>query len=342
MPIVRSLTLHLPGLENPEDTVTRLKSCSGSVKPWTLRITVPQTDCNHIGRLCDVAEKYGLLIHVGSAEELEKRCGQSFLHVKCPRLFASTVCTSLDCVERALEKLWSSQVEPDSYTRYAVLVGGPLITPYFPALSAMVSEPVVGLALRYADVFVEAVRSRGAKLIDWITQVYRSLESVARCVSAEWVYLDLSLSPWMEESVARSVEEAYGVRLDSVGGLYGVLEANAFIERLASLLASRGIEVRGFNEVMLAVAEDTYLDRLVGKGKVRLRDLLRYATACVAGLDMVAVNRSSVDPRQLARELWAVYTVKKRPLGVRVIVVDEEPGKPVRLERFGVTHVAYV
>ncbi len=339
--IVRSLTLHLPAFSSDlaVEVASRLFNCSRDVDVWTFRLTISDYECNVLSRLCEAAERYGLLVHIGEASLYERRCGVSFLNDGgCSRFFAVDVCFDEGCVAGRLESLWS-RGSLDVYTRYAVLIGGYVATPYFPATYFRGDELILGVALRYADAFPKIARGEYKGFIEWVEKVISMANRVARCIGAKSVYVDLSLSPWMEESVAKALERVSGTVFGSVGSLAAVKQANDIITRVAEALEARGVDIGGFNEVMLAVAEDRYLDELVARGYIRLRDLIAYTTVCVAGLDMVAVPKDLVDPRRLAADLWTSYLVRRKPMGARIIPVDEKPGSTVTLERFGKTHV---
>jgi len=95
----------------------------------------------------------------------------------------------------------------------------------------------------------------------------------------------------------------------------------------------------GFNEVMLPLAEDDRLKELAAVGQLRFRDLLAATPACVAGLDMVPLP-STTETRVLKwvmRDLDAASKLKRKPLGMRVLLVGAAPGEEVELGMFGKT-----
>jgi uncharacterized protein (UPF0210 family) len=296
-----------------------------SFKPWTLRVAFKEPK--------EVTCEDSVLIHLGAAGPGEV----AKILPKCANTYLTTVCKSLSCVEEALKHLWRMELDLDTYTRFAVTIGVPVETPYYPATLPRGDEIAISVALRYVDEFSRLILGERSidDLAEQLTAIYTELREVASCTNATRYFMDLSLSPWMEESVALLIEKGYGVSVGDIGTIYALLDLNSAIRRLALRLSSKGVMVGGFNEVMLPVGEDSRLKELVQSGKLRLRDLIGYVTYCVAGLDMVAIARDQVEPKHLARDLWATYSVKGKTIGARVIPTEKNPGENITLKRFG-------
>jgi uncharacterized protein (UPF0210 family) len=202
---------------------------------------------------------------------------------------------------------------------FAVAFGGRPVTPYFPVTTSETEG--VTASLLYPTHVAELVEG-GA-----IDRVGTNLPLIG---------LDLSLSPWASDSVALLLEKLLGLPLFSPGTFFVLRAVNEALSLLASSLGAVG-----FNEVMLPLAEDDRLKELAAVGHLRFRDLLATAPACVAGLDMVPLP-STTDARVLKwamRDLDAASKLKRRPLGMRLLLVGASPGEEVELGMFGKTPV---
>ncbi|QOJ78079.1 DUF711 family protein [Infirmifilum lucidum] len=213
-------------------------------------------------------------------------------------------------------------------TRFAVSFGQRVQTPYFPATQS--KENGVSLSLLYVEQF-----KKGALL----ESLLERLKEMQRQAEASWdsfLGVDLSISPWMERSVASLVEEISGITFTLPGTIAAIRELNRRIEYLAS-----HVKTTGFNEVMLPLAEDNRLKELARIGQLRFSHLLNYASYCVAGLDMVVIPDTSEDTVLLGllRDLWDIHLLKRRPLGMRLILAPAEDGSDIDLGMFGKTPV---
>ncbi len=233
-------------------------------------------------------------------------------------------------------------------TRIAVVFGASWpLTPYFPIAVQTRSGTGFAVAALYVDDILSSLREEvNLELIRQIaSRVFTVIEEAAREASEkikiEYYGLDTSLSPWMDESVAKLIERLMGERkIGSLGTMSVIRELNRVIKGLATLF-----DAVGFNEVMLPVAEDNVLKERVGEGLVRLRDLLLYSTVCVAGVDMVVVGGEMTrdDLMQLARDIATVYKIKGFNIGLRVIRAESaKAGEWIHLGMFGRVPVAWV
>ncbi len=346
MPTIRALTLHIPhgSINTTEiaELIRKLSLCmeKEGLKAWTLRaiVDLERETCEDriavASRFCSLA-KNNVLVHVGA---LREQCSLAELLSLCENIFASMVCRDRSCLTNVFKKLWSEQLEVDMYTRFAVLVGGEVRTAYFPA-TVVAREPSIYTAYRYVDA---AISWDISDIVNWFSAVNKKLEKIVKnCLgnSIERIVHDLSLSPWMSESVVEVVEKKYGVKIPEPGSISAIQGVNEWILSLAEKLERRGLEIEGFNETMFAVAEDNVLNEYVRIGRVKLHDLIAFASYCVAGVDMVAAPYS-LDPVTIASDLWTVYRLKKKPLGARILPVKAEPGSKIELKRFGTTWVA--
>ncbi len=329
MPMIRALTLHVASRDLKFGEAIRLledfkrSAEAGGVQVWTLRISLGEdfdwrdlVDHCGSGVLIAAYHRRAGEVEPGELAEYLARCGSGYATVLASE-------EDLDVLPELYAGLAKSLSE-DHFTRLGVIYGSYLQTPYFPASAAL--SDAVSVAYRYADLLLSTDPSGWVDAIRGLAgRVDSLLGDRAREVGLE-VHHDLSLSPWMSES-AVGVVEKLGAAFPRVGTLAAVRRVNGIL-----LEASGGVRTTGYNELMLPVAEDERLKRLVEAGELRLEDLIAFSTACVAGLDMVAVPRDPDYLRRLFADTYAAFSIKKRPYGVRVIPTD----KPVvRLSRFG-------
>lgn len=224
-------------------------------------------------------------------------------------------------------------------SRFAVAFGGRPVTPYFPVTTSETEGATASLL--YPTHLAELIDG-GETLLDALRatalEAYRLVYSaIDRCgTGLPLLGLDLSLSPWASDSVAALLEKLLGMPLFSPGTFAVLRSVNEALSLLASSLGAVG-----FNEVMLPLAEDDRLKELAAVGQLRFRDLLATAPACVVGLDMVPLP-STTETRVLKwamRDLDAASKLKRRPLGMRVLLVGASPGEEVELGMFGKTPV---
>lgn len=206
------------------------------------------------------------------------------------------------------------------------------MTPYFPDSSSRGFKSI-GLAFLYT----EALKAGSLNSISaHIERVFKEFEVIASSLEVKLglpVFIDYSLSPWMEMSVA-GLLESLGFKVTEPGFNYALYTVNKLIAEYSN--HSRAI---GFNEVMLPYAEDSVLVEYGGSGLLKARDFLRYASTCVAGVDMIIVPSNIEKLAGLIMDSYSLSMVKSRPLSLRVIPVNKEPGEKVELGKFGESFV---
>lgn len=226
----------------------------------------------------------------------------------------------------------------EALTRLALGLGGLVETPYFP--STVSKREGISLSLLYVDDLRVVARPnswRGVekKIRGILAQAVESGKRLAESSELQFLGVDPSLSPWMDESVAKLIEDLTDGEFGSPGTFHAVARLNSMISKAA------GPKTVGFAEVMLPVAEDDRLKELAADGRIRLRDLVGLSMVCVAGLDMAAIS-ARVSLRELAQVIADAMTaarVKGREMGVRILLVDGRPGDWVKVGRFGETPV---
>jgi len=183
------------------------------------------------------------------------------------------------------------------------------------------------------------VEGVGERVREIALTVGSECERVGEEVRVAFSGLDLSISPWMEESVVPLLEEVKGGPLGVPGNFYALYQLNRALRGIGEEVGAIG-----FNEVMLPLAEDEVLKERVEAGEIAFRDFLALVAVCVAGLDMVPIP-SWTDDRAIAgvlRDLGAFRGLKGKTVGVRLIPVGVEAGEEVDLGEFGKTPVLNV
>lgn len=346
--LVRALTLHLS--EHPtaseqlqqiiKSSVEKLRELSRNIRReiglnvWSLRISFPQTPQNiDVAFLVDTARKLALykeamfsFVHVRGVERLAllELVGIS------DNLYGSAIIDSWR--GHSLQKLQQLIVRLGYNASRIAIVTSDILTPYFPVGSLTdVDEECVSIAYLYTDVIEE----KGLEGLSTLIQYAQKVEKIVKTSSIDFCGHDLSLSPWDDMSVARALVRLFGYQPFEYG--FG-LAVDLFNEKLME--ACKVLTCTGFNEVMLAVAEDNELKKLVGKGLLKLEHLVRLAYASVAGIDMVLLPETYANLIPgLYLEIMAASRVKKRPLGFRVIVSRAKPREWVEFGMFGKTPV---
>ncbi len=308
---------------------------------WTKRITLPLLSSeyyHHIHSILDVMDEYllknnimgnigGVYIDQPGSYELttsivEREYYTGLLWRDNP---------PIDSVADIFLKV--AEAKPEYATRIAVSLNGQsLMTPYYPLSSNLTSSEAVGLALLYPEVLKSIYVSRGLEGIgDYLLSIHDELTKLIREEAGLEVFIDHSISPWMENSVAELLEVITGEKIHYPGIIDGVKSLNNIIGRV-----SRNREnIRGFNEVMLPYAEDSRLIEAGGGGLIRARDLLYLSTICVAGPDMILVPYDREKLRSFIKASFALGLDAGKVKALRIIPVAEKPGSTVDLGKFG-------
>ncbi|MCS7102478.1 MAG: DUF711 family protein [Candidatus Korarchaeum sp.] len=233
----------------------------------------------------------------------------------------------------------SEDLGPEYATMFAFSSKEPPEGPYFPLTKA--ESFGVSFSLLYpSDLYgpLEEAEEPESALSYALSRVFRGAHSELREAVSElgeevpFLGMDFSLSPWMDESSAKVVSLLARSPFLGPGTPSAIAELNLRIEE-----ASRGMRRLGFNELMLPMAEDDLLKEAALSLEITARSLALLTPYCLAGLDMVVLPLS-VSKSDLAKLIGDVMTssrIKGRTVGVRIILVDAEPGEEVILGRFG-------
>ncbi|PWV36687.1 MAG: hypothetical protein DJ555_05995 [Desulfurococcaceae archaeon] len=349
--IIRSVTLHITDPEKISLEASRLLNIVKIVEDkgyrvWSKRITLPPLNSQgELARVCfELKRSINILkgifvsafnIDADSNIEIDDL-------VKCMEdlgfAFSSILVKDEEDVEDAYEKIYRfySRSGVDLHTRIALIYSSRILTPYFPASASITEETSFTVALRYAADFEDLVIKKGdveslGKLLEELEEI---LSNVSIDTGVKYDGIDLSLSPWMEESVASIVERSSGTEIPMPGTMAAIRRIN---ETIASL--SRRVKSTGYNELMLPVEEDNVLKERARQGRIALKDLIAFSTICVAGVDMVVLPREHVLSgrilRNIIQDLLAISEAKGKPVGMRLILASGSPGDVVDLGRFG-------
>lgn len=329
MPMIRALTLHVRSgdLKFPEalELLREIKHSleANGITVWTLRASLSEDfnwrDLRDLCRGDILLAAYHKEVRETPPSELE-----SYLRT-CSTGYATLLASSGDLDHLAdIYMDLSKRVDEEYFTRIGVSYDEYLETPYFPLSSAL--RDAVSVAYRYVDLLLQHELSSWERVLNsFVSRVDTIIREKASEVGLR-VYHDVSLSPWMEESVVEVIEKL-GVVFPGVGSFSAVYAINNLLSRVANTVSSTG-----FNELMLPVAEDNKLKELAKSGNLRVKDLVALSTFCVAGLDMVAIPAEREYLRKLFEDTYTAYYVKRRPYGVRIIPTNRDT---VTLGRFG-------
>ncbi len=319
------------------DTIQR----EAGVEVWTKRVAFPPLR-GRVGEAVSILEKVnyydGVYYSVLHADSLSI----SPSHVERvissgDRVYASVYADGAD--ETTAQLLYSiASLPPSIAYRFSITIPDLVETPYFPSATTTSSVPGLSVALLYASLFREKDRAEAtAELLGTLDRIEDAVADILSRRGLQFYGFDLSLSPWMDDSVAGLVEKISGVPLGEIGTGSAIFELEEMIARLCDETTCTG-----FNQVMLPVAEDNVLKDRVREGRVNLRDLALLSYTCVAGVDMVVVPTKNWSPRlarSILREMWGASLAKGMPLGVRILTADGEPGVDVDLGVFGLTPI---
>ncbi|MCQ4344453.1 MAG: DUF711 family protein [Sulfolobales archaeon] len=322
---LRALTAHIPAFDQDAvaDVVWKLQKVEDEVV-WTKRVALPplprSEPMDKVVELADLNKEvlFGL-VHLDSKDPRVTEVPKA---LEPENAYASILVRRLDDVDK-LSKLLA-EIEPEKASRLSLTFSDYfVVTPYFPSGTGDVALPSLSASVLYVSEFDRNQEVQALAKADELAKTY------ARNLGLKYLGLDVSLSPWKEESLGRVIEQLSGRRLFEPSHLSTVFEINQRVFK-AAVLAQ--VNALGFSEVMLPVAEDDVLTQRVSEGSLRLRDLISLSFVCVAGLDMIAVRADRDLLASLIKAMYAVYYVKRRPVGMRVIPT---PGGDVVLKKFG-------
>ncbi len=335
---IRALTLHFSpsSWEGPilskeiDDNITLLYEVRDHIREvtgldvWSLRLSFPwfPSDAD-AERLVNILDKYIDDIYIaGFILSSRSKAIEKLNHALSNGIFSSIILEDLTDIPGIVDFVIKiSGEDPLNATRLGIeLTGAPLVTPYFPlSRHEGVSKRFFTMALLYTD---EVYRSKDmvefkTKLIEVINKVKPILKDNIDGVPVRGI--DYSLSPWMEHSSAKVVEDLGSCNLGEPGCHYSIYIINKILAEVASSFS--GI---GFNEVMLPLAEDDVMKKRVVEGGLSIKDLLSYSSVCLVGPDMIPLRTDREDLIKLYTDTYAIAMRKGRPTGIRIIPLSRD------------------
>lgn len=299
------------------------------LEPWTARISFPANSILLFKHIAEKADAKRFLISLGFTN-FDSSMINIYLDAVERGFYISF--NGLRIIEKNLVKDVSTFIheasshDPLCATRIAIgFHERPLQTPYFPDSTSL--NEGIGLSFLYPSFIADNLGKGLRKAFDEFKKIVADVTAYLEKRGLS-IYIDYSLSPWMEDSVIELIEKI-GYRPNSPGFNYGVLLLNREIKRI---LDKRGA---GFNEVMLPYAEDNGLKKLGEDGLIKARDLLLYTATCVAGPDMIVTPADREKLAHFVKDVCAVYMIKRKPLATRIIPASGKPGDKIDLKIFG-------
>lgn len=320
---LRALVIHSPTFEKEklEELVSKLKEIRDE-NVLTKRITLaPLPRDVSLDKAVELADEHKEilwgLIHLSAKDPRTEKLPE---YLSSDNVYGSILVKDLDQAEQ-IKKVYKG-LDPEKSSRFSLTFSDYfVVSPYFPSGTGDVAVPSLSASLLYVDEFRSGNEVRTLARADEMARRY------AKQIGVKYLGLDVSLSPWRSESVGSLIEFLSGRKVFDISQISVIHEINQRIFR-ASVIAK--VNALGFSELMLPVAEDDVLTQRASEGSLRLRDLIAMSFVCTAGLDMVAVREELIAP--LFKDMVAVYYVKRRPVGMRVIPTQ---GGDVLLKNFG-------
>ncbi len=320
---IRALTLLLSSLskEKVEQYENKLKGVKGV---WTKRITFPEHDLSISKALEMLPQDREILVSLCGLREGDSRIDEVVDALRSgDNVYCNVLVRTVEGAKKVAKLL--TKLEPEEATRFAVLINDDFLnTPYFPASTSNVVVDSFALALLYVKDY-----SRGETSMAFQRANQFGLE-VSKALKARFLGVDISLSPWMEESVGEIIEERSG-RIFSLGNTWAVGEINR--EIFTEAWKSRVTPI-GFSETMLPVAEDNVLRERALEGSLTLSNLFQLSFSCASGIDMVGVKEDAELFENLIKDSIAIQFVKRRPYAIRIIPTRGE--ESIKTEKFGI------
>ncbi len=359
MALIRALTIFYDYRETPRESSTHeyltsllnklydyIESKGLKRSIWSIRLALPVSQTKEeLIRAYNIASKVlethpeilVAALHIDNLAKLQDDFMKLFMDYP---LYGSVLVKKHDEAVAAAEFLLKlSYQAPEAATRMAIALGERLLTPYFPLASQIRRGQGLGIAMLYPNDLLRAKNMRDIKSI--ISKICMEADSVGRgislSISIDWYGTDLSLSPWMDNSVGEVLERLSSKKIGDLEIMETIYLLNKTIEDI--VISKYGYRTStGFNEVMLPVAEDNVLKDRVLERRLTLRDLILYTMVSVAGVDMVVLPEDT--PRSylsaLLTSVQYISEIKKKPLGVRVIIYPgAREGDVVELGKFG-------
>lgn len=344
MPLVRSLTFFIPIhdwysnrlKEEVENFIYKSFDIADKLElsPWTIRFVFPPIPREFLAE--DTIKIANIMLSFDFEKNVllqifplttDSKCMKNIIDILnlYDNVYSTVLVNDDYDINDLVDNVYLKDTDPNVYTRISITYGDWVETAYFPSSANARNRFGYSISLRYIDVFSEYLAGNETPLLEFLKDIKNKTSQYS-----DYFYgVDYSLSPWMEESVGRLIEEKYHVTIGDPGTYSAVYKINRVINKI---IKKKILSSIGFNEVMLPVGEDNLLKKRVEDKKLRLGLLEGLSSICVAGLDMVAIKKNESVIRGVLHDLFSIYMIKKRPIGLRIIPVDKDS---VNLKRFG-------
>ena len=201
-------------------------------------------------------------------------------------------------------------------------------TPFYPGSWHNGKGKQFAVGMQFANVVGEVFaqtsydpQAASAKLKTRIAEITTPVEKIALGVAKQsgWEYLgiDVTPAPLMDDSIGAAIENFTGKRF----GSSGTMTATAII---TEAVKSAPVKLTGYNGLMLPVLEDKRIAQRWTEGALTLDMLLAYSSVCATGLDTVPLP-GDITEDQVARIIGDVATLAfkwKKPLTARLQPVN--------------------
>jgi uncharacterized protein len=212
-----------------------------------------------------------------------------------------------------------------SFAATAMLKPG---TPFYPGSWHNGKGKQFAVGMQSANVVGEVFAQTGydpqaaaTKLKARIAEITTPAEKIALGVAKQsgWEYLgiDATPAPLMDDSIGAAIEHFTGKRLGSSGTMTAV-------SIITEAVKSAPVQLTGYNGLMLPVLEDKRIAQRWSEGALTLDMLLAYSSVCATGLDTVPLP-GDITEDQIARIIGDVATLAfkwKKPLTARLQPVN--------------------
>ncbi|ARM76469.1 DUF711 family protein [Acidianus manzaensis] len=321
---IRAITAFSTNVE--KNTINELEEKLNEIKIDTLtkRISLPETPKNlDLGKLLDLINNNDIIYSLVSLRQNDPRLSQiKDILSSSERVYANILIKN-DDIDNAVKLL--TKLEPSEASRFALLINDEfLMTPYFPTSTSNVLRNSFALSLLYVKDIIEG---KGIISLQKADEIGKKIQ---KCTNLKYLGIDISLSPWKEESVGEIIERKSN-KIFSRGNIWAVGELNKLI---FSLAWNAKVTPIGYSETMLPVGEDYVLTKRVEEGSLNLSQLIGMTFACAAGLDMIGIEENEELYKNIIKDSIAIQFTKRRPYGIRIIPSRGE--EKIYIKEFGI------
>ncbi|HDO19987.1 MAG TPA: DUF711 family protein [Candidatus Bathyarchaeota archaeon] len=345
---IRALTLMVDAkfikefTENPHILEKAFKSCQNemNIPIWSKRLAVNPVETSKLEQIAenftdlgDVIDFYAVPLKLKSESEIGEVANILYRYNK---LFVSIYggLRELKLYKKLLEEI-KSKFPYEIFIKVSFSIGRPIFTPYFPSAAAISGRKDLAAALLYVNDIIESLKNSKSLMETIKNCTLRAIELLkylCKLLGFNGFGIDISISPWMNESVAKLIELYGNLKFNDPGTHYTILKLNELLKNVWGEVAS----CVGFNEIMLPYAEDKLLMNYGMAGSITAYDLLSLASVCVAGFDMIPLPKmSNTDLNNLLVDIYSILKMKAKCSGVRIIPTEAKPGETVNLGFIG-------